>query len=275
MRIVSLAAAAVLIAVPVLAHDLWLQPSPFWIAPGGATATSVQIGHGQDRERWAVDPQRVLALRSLGPRGAVDRLAELRASGLNRDTPLRFPQPGTHVLAMVSGHATSELPNIRFTDYLAEEGLTPAQEQRRRTRTTDQAGREIYSRRAKTLIQVGPAPAAAQPHVTARLGMTLEVVPERNPYALRPGEALPVRIYYQDRPLAGALVKLYDLNADARPVATARSNAQGRVLVNIPRRSGAWLVNVVWTRPITGDPRGDFDTTFSSLTFGWPAARPQ
>jgi hypothetical protein len=37
-----------------------------------------------------------------------------------------------------------------------------------------------------------------------------------------------------------------------------------------PRQDGEWLLNVVWTRPLVGDPRGDWDTVFSSLTFGYP-----
>lgn len=273
LRLVTSALAALLVAGPVLAHDFWILPNPFWVAPGGVTAASMQVGHGQDNERWNVDVRRVLMLRSVGPGGAVaDRLAEVRASGLGRDTPLRFAAPGTHLLAMESTHAVSELPAIRFNDYLALEGLTPAQIQRQRTRTTDRGGREIYSRRAKALIQVGPYSAAGQAHVTRPLGLTLEIVPESNPYGLRAGQPLAVRIYYQGRLQPGALVKFYDLSADAEPVATVRSDAQGRAVFRMPAR-GSWLINVIWTRPITGDPRGDFDTTFSSLSFGLPPAR--
>jgi hypothetical protein len=32
------------------------------------------------------------------------------------------------------------------------------------------------------------------------------------------------------------------------------------------------LVNVIWTKPIA-HPEADFQTTFSSLTFGYPARR--
>lgn len=267
------AAAAAVLAGSVAAHDLWLQPNAFWIAAGSAAPTSVQVGHGRNRERWSVDVARVLSLRSVGPGNAVmDHMPALRTAGLSQDAPLRFERAGTHVLSMVSGHATSELPAEQFRSYLAEEGLTPAQTHRRQTGADARPGREIYSRRAKALVQVGPVSRSAQPQVTRPLGLTLELVPEQNPYTLAPNAALPVRVYYQGRPLPGALVKLYDLAADAEPTATARSDAQGRVRITLPRRQGAWLVNVIWTRPITGDARGDYDTTFSSLTFGWPAA---
>lgn len=34
--------------------------------------------------------------------------------------------------------------------------------------------------------------------------------------------------------------------------------------------SGTWLLNVVWTKPAAARADVDFDTTFSSLTFGFP-----
>lgn len=234
---------------------------------------SVQVGHGANRERWVADVRRrVLSLRSIGPGGQVtDRLPAILASGSTRDTPLTFDAPGPHLLVIETSHATSTLLGPRFEEYLAEEGLTEIQALRRRLNQTVEPGREIYSRRAKTLIQVGPYFAGADSHVTRPLGLTLELTPERNPYRLRPGQSLPVRVDYQGRPLAGATIKLYDLDADARPVATQRSDRHGRVRFTLPRPGGRWLLSAIWSRPITGDPRGDYDTTFSSLAFGWPA----
>lgn len=39
---------------------------------------------------------------------------------------------------------------------------------------------------------------------------------------------------------------------------------------SVRRRSGTWLLNVVWTQPAAVPADVDFDTTFSSLTFGFP-----
>ena len=102
--------------------------------------------------------------------------------------------------------------------------------------------------------------------------MTLEIVPERNPYMLRPGEKLPLLIYYQGRPLPGALVKLTNLDQDSKPAALQRSDRAGRASFSVPPQ-GKWQLNVVWTKPITGNPKADFETIFSSLSFGHPNAR--
>ncbi len=67
--------------------------------------------------------------------------------------------------------------------------------------------------------------------------------------------------------LAGALVKLNDLDHDAEPVAMRRSDAQGRAVFRLPGK-GNWQLNVIWTRPQPKTSLTDFDTSFSSLSFG-------
>ncbi len=100
--------------------------------------------------------------------------------------------------------------------------------------------------------------------------MTLEIVPERNPYNLGPARKLPLLVYYEGRPLPGALVKLTKLEQDAKPAAVQRTDGAGRTTFNVPRQ-GKWQLNVIWTKPISGNPKADFDTTFSSLSFGYPS----
>lgn len=256
-------------AVAASAHDLWLQPSRFWTEVKTSVAVSILVGHGADRAPWGVPADRVVVLKSVGPAGTADLRGGLRVQA---DLPgVSFGTRGTHIIALQSTHAVSELPAVRFNAYLEEEGLTPALAARSASRTTTAPGREIYSRRAKALVQVGP-PGAPQPHITRPVGLSLEIVPERNPYAPARDNALPVRVLFEGRPLPGALVKLTNLDADEKPVAMLRTDAAGRAVFN-PLRSGAWLLNVVWTKPIRGDRRGDFDTTFSSLTWGYPARR--
>lgn len=269
MRIALPLAALVALAEPVEAHDFWLQPQRFWVNAGATIPIAILVGHGVNRAPWGVKSDRVLLLRAIGPNGVVDHLPVLRSRPVAAIPAMRFVGPGTHVVALQSGHATSDLPAVRFNDYLKEEGLTPALTLRARAGKTQAAGREIYSRRAKALVQVGPV-GGDQRHVTRPIGLTLEIVPEVSPYAARKTSRFPVRIVYRGRTLPGALVKLTNLRSDEKPVATRISDRDGRAVFDVPR-SGLWQFNVVWTRPITGDARGDFDTTFSSLTFGYSA----
>lgn len=268
MRKSWLAILGACIALPAAAHDFWLQPTGFWVTSGSTTGLSLLVGHGANRQLWDADIRRLTRFYSVGPAATTELRGAIRQGGTGQ---IALTAPGVHVLALETSHAQSDLPAIRFEDYLRVEGLTPAIDARRRAGQTDQPGQEIYSRRAKALIRVGPGAAMEAANVTTPLGLTLEIVPERNPYAVPVGQALPFRIYYLGHPLPGALVKLTNLGADAEPAATSISNASGRVAFTMPRR-GAWQVNVVWTRPIAGNPTAQFDTTFSSLTFGFDAA---
>lgn len=255
-----------LVGAPAIAHDFWIQPARFQVAPSAAIPITFQVGHGADRQRWGNGLNRIMLLNDFSISGRRDIRGELQARG-PADLVTRTKIEGLHVLAIQTTYAFSDLPAIRFNDFAKEEGLAAVLAARQRAGTTGQAGRERYSRRAKALIQVGRQTAANQRLATQAIGLKLEIVPERNPYALGVARILPVRVLYNGRRLSNALVKLTNLGNDAKPIAVKRTDGNGRASFQIPA-AGAWLLNVIWSEPVQGDPKVEFDTTFSSLTFG-------
>lgn len=231
----------------------------------------VEVGHGPYRQQWGADGGHLLALRDLARNGDIDLRPLFKPGGTVPHLTRNFHRLGLHVVSLVSTNAYSDLPSIRFNDYIRVEGLSPAIDARTRAGTTSANGRELYSRRAKALVQVGPASPADDAIATRPLGLTLEIVPLRNPYSLGADHILPVRILYAGRPLPGALVKLTNLEFDDKPLRTVRSDAAGRASFEVPQ-VGSWLVNVIWTRPVIS-PKADYHTVFSSLTFGYSAKR--
>lgn len=268
MRMIFCGPALLALAVPAAAHDFWIQPAMFAAPEAALVPITLFVGHAEYRQRWGVANDRVVRFDDISAAGVRDRRAEVHTDSGSEDARLRFMSRGPHILVLQSTQAFSELPAIRFNDFAKEEGLTLALRSRAANGRNKAAGRERYSRRAKTLIQVGSGDAAGDALVTKPVGLTLEIVPLRNPYAAGAGSSLPVQILFGGKPLAGALVKLTNLAADARPVAAHRSDAAGRVTFDVPR-SGNWLVNTIWTIPVAGDPKADFETEFSSLTFGF------
>lgn len=256
-----------LAASPSSAHDFWLEPVRFQTVPQTDFAVTMQIGHGEFRQRWGNGLERILLLKDFGPNGSRDIRADFRMGG-NADIITRFTTEGVHALVLQTAYAQSELPAIRFNDYLKAEGLAVILTARANTGTNGQSGRERYSRRAKALIQVGTATAANSRLATKALGMKLEIVADRNPYALGPDRMLPVHVIYKGQRLAGATVMLTSLEFDAKPIAQTVTDARGQAAFRVPP-VGEWLLNVLWSEPIRNDPRADFDTTFSSLTFGY------
>lgn len=261
-----------IVAAPVAAHDFWLQPRGWQTTAGTPLPFTVEVGHGQFRERWSGKAERLVALRDITSRGIRDLRRAFVPGGQVPHLTQSFREPGLHIIGLATTNATSVLPAIRFNDYLKVEGLTPAIENRARLGTTDRPGREVYSRRSKAFVQVGPVLPSDDALALRPIGLGLEIVPDRNPYALGADRSLPVRIIYQGKPLSGALVKLTSLEFEAKPLEVVRSDAGGRAVFRVPA-VGSWLVNVIWTRPID-TASANYETIFSSLTFGYSGKRP-
>jgi uncharacterized GH25 family protein len=257
----------------VTAHDFWVQPSGYWLQPQAVTSLTLQVGHGPFRQRSPIPLSRITRFAAIAPNGmAIDLRGNLHLAGNAEDGSFRFPRPGAYVLVLeTDDRAQSRLPAIRFNDYLRVEGLTPALEQRARAHRMDADGSENYTRRAKSIVHIGPPGAGSQAQITKPLGLSLEIVPEQSPYTEPRPAILPVRVIYEGRPLAGALVKLTNLEHDATPLEMHLTDPAGRTSFSMPER-GTWLLNVIWTKPLQSSGDADFETIFSSLSFGFDSS---
>jgi uncharacterized GH25 family protein len=257
------------------AHDFWLQPSEYWVSPGALSAMTLQVGHGPFRQRSPIPARRITRFQAIAPKAEmIDLREQLRLGEAAEDGEFRLQNPGAYVVVLqTDDRAQVHLPSIRFNDYLKVEGLTPALEQRTRLHRMDADGSERYSRCAKSIVQVGPAVAGSQDQVTKPAGLPLEIVPEVSPYGMPRSATLPVRVIYAGHPLPDALVKLTDLNNDAAPFEVHLTDHDGRASFAMPN-SGTWLLNVIWTKALPHSEETDFETVFSSLSFGFPSAHP-
>lgn len=257
------------------AHDFWLQPNDYWVDSDALTLMTLQVGHGPSRQRSPIPARRIKRFDLISPDGSrFDLQKQLRLGQPAEDGEFRLEKPGSYLLILqTDDHAQTHLPSIRFNDYLKAEGLTPALERRTRLHSMDADGSERYSRCAKSIVQVGPFDASQPSHVSKPVGLALEIVPEVNPYGDSPATTLPVRVIYLGRPLAGALVKLTNLEHDASPFEVHSTDEQGRATFSRPS-AGTWLLNVIWTKPLPRTDEVDFETIFSSLSFGFSSVRP-
>jgi uncharacterized GH25 family protein len=148
------------------------------------------------------------------------------------------------------------MPADKFNQYLQEEGLD------RIPRQSASPVHEQFSRCAKSLAVAGPADAA---HSDRLLGFTLELLAEKNPYSLRPGEDLPVRLFYENRPIAGTLVVAFNRQNPLQKQ-SARTDAQGRVRFRLAQ-PGLWLVKAVHMTPAPAPAKTGWASYWASLTF--------
>lgn len=263
--ITALAALAAVLVGPAAAHDFYIVLDRWTVADAEAAKINAEfrVGHVADAEPWIMRDGRVVALSTVGPSGRLERNDALifPTAGEKSGAAITLPGAGFHVIAFETDDAFNQLGPEAFNAYLAEEGLAPAIEARRAAGDEDRPGRELYSRRAKALVRVGAG--AAPP----ALGQTLEITPLDDPFALEAGAPLRVRVDYENAPLAGATVSLESLDVGFLPIVRKKTGADGIAEFKFPK-TGAWKLAVVWTKPID-DPRADFQTVFSSLTFGF------
>jgi hypothetical protein len=206
------------------------------------------------------------------PAGTVIDLREqLQLGQAAQDGDFRLATPGVYILVLqTDDQAQTHLPSIRFNDYLQVEGLTPALEQRARLHQMDADGSERYSRCAKSIVRVGSLGSQSQDQTNTPVGLPLEIVPETNPYSTPQSATFPIRVIYAGHPLPGALVKLTNLEHDAAAFEMHLTDRGGHAIFTMPS-SGTWLLNVIWTKASGPLDETDFETVFSSLSFGFPS----
>ena len=267
-RFATVVAMTLLSAVaPAAAHDFWLEPETFNVTKGNPVDVRFMIGHADNREHWALKWERVVALATHGPSGFSDRLAAIRPmfGDEKGGARIEFQEEGTHVLAFESRQSFIELEAERFNGHVKKEGLSLIANDRKARGTEDQPGTEVYGRRAKLLIQVGET---TTENAIRPVGQTLEIVPEKNPYALKDDEPLPVRVFFRGKPLEGATIDLQNLTLGVLPVTETKTDVEGRAVFDFAK-VGVWKVNVIWATPQDNHAAAAYDTVFSSLTFGF------
>ena len=252
-------ATLVLAAAPLSAHDMWIEPTTF--SPDAGTIVGVRLRVGQDLlgDPLAYDPALIdqFVFEDAAGRKPVVGRAGADPAGL-----LRVAAPGLLLVGYRSRPSAVELTPEKFNQYLKEEGLDAVAEERARRHETGAGARELFSRCAKSLVLSGPTSPAQGDRP---LGFTLELVAERNPYAIARGQDLPFRLTYEKRPLAGALVVAINRLNPTEKV-TARTDHDGRVRFTL-KQKGMWLVKAVHMVPAPAGANADWQSYWASLTF--------
>lgn len=260
LRCAALTVAAMALSCSqVHAHDLWIEPTTFAPEPGQTVGARLRVGQDFVGDVVLRDPALIKAF------VAVDSQGSQLMAGRAGDDPagmVRVAKPGLLVIGYHSHPSAVELSAEKFNEYLKEEGLDAIATQRASRKQSGAKVREQFSRCAKSLVLSGAASEAQGDRI---LGFTLELLAERNPYALRDGEALPLRLTYENRPLAGALVVAMNRRNPAQKQ-MARTDRDGRVRFQL-RTSGMWLIKAVHMVRAPLVSRAEWSSYWASLTF--------
>jgi hypothetical protein len=187
--------------------------------------------------------------------------------GVDGDDPaltVKFGEPGLVIFAAHTKVATTVFATWqKFLDYLDFEGaqhIGPLHLQQGKPQSPIP---EAYYRCAKLLLGVGGSGGEDR-----LMGMPLELVAERDPYALAAGDKLPVRLYFQGKPIGNVQVSaIAKSNPNERQ--KTRTDADGRANIALPS-SGAWLLNAVHIVPPAREEKALWTSFWASMTFTRP-----
>jgi hypothetical protein len=273
-----LAAAAIAGAGTLLsAHELFLRPRGFFVAPNATITVPIFNGTFAASEN-AIGRPRITDLSRLGPHG---RTAIARTAWTSRDprstVRVAFDGPGTYVVGVELAPHPITLDGPAFDAYLAEARLTPILDRRRATKRLGTRARESYAKAAKTLIAVTDATGhlAAAPRDGASaaltpLGYPAEIVPLVDPYTVGVGGTVPIRALVGRTPLARWPLRAGGTIGTSTawiPMQELTTDAEGRTQVRVTH-DGHWFVTFVHMVEAERGSGVDYVSRWATLTFG-------
>ncbi|MEQ1765587.1 MAG: DUF4198 domain-containing protein [Pyrinomonadaceae bacterium] len=247
------------------AHEYWLEPDSFFLAPKQSSVVNLYLGEGlKVEEPIPYRSSKTSIFRLISNEGTFD---------LTRDTqedavPLfsfSAQKRGTYLLAMERNWSYITLEAAKFQEYLREDGLEYIIDEREKLGESSKQGEERYSRFLKSLIQVGDK---RTPTFANRPGLRLDIIPSANPYSLKIGDELTVLVIFEGKPLIGRTI--FADNREDGSIAKQRTttNKDGLAKFKLDRK-GVWLVRLVYMQRCAKNCEGaDWESFWGALSFG-------
>ncbi|MFT5503996.1 MAG: hypothetical protein ACI845_000629 [Gammaproteobacteria bacterium] len=259
----SLLLLSLLVAKIALAHEFWIEPASFRPAMGTELSIRLWVGDAFVGLPYRRNPPHIRDFYLVGP------TATKPVIGLPGSDPagtVQIDAAGLQIVGYRSAQTITVLEANRFGAYLKEEEFTQVLRKRALNGQENQPGREAFARYAKSMLLVGGD--IGQGYDLA-LGFELEFIPQVNPYSLRLGDSLPLRILYRGKPLGNARVVAFNAGNPAEQFITY-SDADGRLSFTL-HRQGVWLFRSVHIKaaPIIHE-KADWVSFWASLTFELP-----
>ena len=253
-----------LAAAAAAAHDLFVVTDQF-VVPERATLTMRLLNGTFAQSENAVVRARVRDASIAGPRGRLPiDLSGWSDAGDTSAFQVQVGATGTYAIGVSTAPALIALTAEQFNEYLREDGVPDILAQRRARNELDKPARERYHKHVKAIVQVGDS---LSNHYARVFGYPAEVVPLDNPYALRAGGTLRVRVRTNSQSLPNQLIVYGGRTSAGAPIGprTVRSASDGTARIPIAT-SGAWYVKFIHMVRLESDTV-DYESRWASLTF--------
>ena len=184
-------------------HDMFLKLDGYFLEPN--TAAAIKLFNGTfEKSENTIDRDRMTDVSLVGNGNRV-QIYSAQWSEQDSMTVLNFStkDAGTWVAGVSTRPRNIELAAADFNGYLEHDGVIDMLEWRKNNNALDKDAIEKYSKHVKTIFQVGNQ---LTDDWKTELGYPIEFIPQSNPYDLKPGDKLQVKLLWQGKPLANQLV---------------------------------------------------------------------
>lgn len=249
-------------ALAAFGHDMYIMPATFQPAKGATLAVGFHVGDSFPDSEVGGRVERLQNPRLIG-KSATATFRNLRVEG-NRDLgDVLVGAPGELIAAVNTTPSLIELEPDKFADYLKEEGLADVIAWRAAHGESGKAGKERYSKYAKSLLVSG----ASDGFFNHVVGFAIEIIPEADPQKLKPGDQLPIRILFRGKPAADLQIEAAWASAGGnKTVVVGRTGADGRLKVPIGT-AGRWRLHTIKMERCAEPATADWESFWASLTF--------
>ena len=181
--------------------------------------------------------------------GVKDNLSAHIPGDATDSIQIKLLDEGTAMFIFHSNNYYRELDSDKFNKYLLNEKQMNALETRKELDETDSAGRELYQQNAKTIIQVGKRYNDAFKQETS---LPVDMLLQQNPYSLKDGDSLEVKILFQKEPLTMHLIRIWQKKNNHTVSSTMHTDENGMIKFPVVKE-GIWMISTVKMERITNN----------------------
>ena len=261
-KLLTVLSLIVVLTADALAHEYWIEPAKFSIAKGEKTQVKLLLGDGlvKDVEERPFQADKTTVFSVFSRRQTLDLRSRL-ADGATPLYEFTGAEMGNYLFAMERTWSYITIEPDQFDAYLREDGMEYIIAEREKLGESKRPGRERYARFLKSLLQVGRK---GDDTYKKRTGLTVELIPQANPYSKKVGDLISFQALLDNKPLAG-----YTVFADNRQTGKKKllTDKNGKFTFKLDA-PGLWLTRLVFMRRCKVDcGDADWESFWASFSF--------
>lgn len=264
-KILMTSALFAVLALPALAHELYLKLDSFFVAAGDKVSIKILNGTFQTSE-GAVSFARLTDASVVSPSGV---RAKAKETDFTKDDKTAFlnwqpNEAGNYVVGLSTMTREIDLKAKDFNEYLGEDGIPDILAARKRDKELEKDARERYSKNVKMIFQAGDR---QTDNYKIALGYAVEIVPRTNPYKLKAGDSFEFQCLKDGKPLANQYVMSGREDAGGKMVSgeNVRTDKKGVARIKLDG-AGKWYIKFISMTKLN-DPKINYESKWATLTF--------